>query len=156
MRLVVGLGNPGSEYAQTRHNAGFMVVDRLAREFRADSFRREARHEAEIASCMLPGCGKVWLCKPQTFMNESGRSVSSLANFYQIPPEEVLVVADDFALPLGKLRLRERGSSGGHNGLESVGEQLGTNNWPRLRIGIGPLPPRWSWPDFVLARFAPD
>jgi peptidyl-tRNA hydrolase, PTH1 family len=130
-RLIVGLGNPGGDYAETRHNVGFMVLDRLAARARA-IFRVEKKWQAAIAST-----GNGWLCKPQTYMNLSGESVSALGHFYKIEPTQVLVVLDDLALPLGRLRLREKGSAGGHNGLQSVIDHLGTNEVPRLRLGIG-------------------
>lgn len=129
-RLIVGLGNPGAEYDATRHNVGFMVLDRLA-QGRAE-WRKERAWNALVAK--LDG---VVLCKPQTFMNLSGTSTASVARFYQIPAESVLVVLDDMALPLGKLRLRPGGSSGGHNGLKSIFEHLGTQQIARIRLGIG-------------------
>ncbi len=145
-RLVVGLGNPGREYADTRHNVGFLLVDRLANRDRAD-WRRERRWQADVARA-----GTVHLCKPLTYMNLSGQSVRAAADFYKIAPGEILIVLDDFALPLGKLRLRPGGSSGGHNGLKSVIEHLGTQEVPRLRIGIGGAD--GSTVDHVLGRFA--
>jgi PTH1 family peptidyl-tRNA hydrolase len=130
-RLIVGLGNPGGDYAETRHNVGFMVLDRLAARAGA-IFRAEKKWQAVVAST-----GNGWLCKPQTYMNLSGESVSALGHYYKIEPSQVLVVLDDLALPLGRLRLREKGSAGGHNGLQSVIDHLGTNEVPRLRLGIG-------------------
>lgn len=130
-RIIVGLGNPGREYADTRHNVGFMVLDRIAASAGA-SFRADKKWQAQVAVT-----GDVWLCKPQTYMNLSGESVSALGHFYKIEPSQVLVVLDDMALPLGRLRLRESGSAGGHNGLQSVLEHLGTQAIPRLRVGIG-------------------
>lgn len=130
-RIIVGLGNPGREYADTRHNVGFMILDRIAASAGA-SFRADKKWQARVAVT-----GDVWLCKPQTYMNLSGESVTALAHFYKIEPSQVLVVLDDMALPLGRLRLRESGSAGGHNGLQSVLEHLGTQAIPRLRVGIG-------------------
>jgi PTH1 family peptidyl-tRNA hydrolase len=145
-RLVVGLGNPGREYADTRHNVGFLLVDRLAARERAE-WRHERRWQADVARV-----GAVHFCKPLTYMNLSGQSVRAVADFYKITPGEVMVVLDDFALPLGKLRFRPSGSSGGHNGLQSVIEHLGTPAVPRLRIGIGSA--ERSTVDHVLGRFA--
>jgi PTH1 family peptidyl-tRNA hydrolase len=145
-RLVVGLGNPGREYADTRHNVGFMLVDRLATRDRAE-WRREKRWQADVVKA-----GAVQLCKPLTYMNLSGQSVRAVADFYKIEAAQVLVVLDDFALPLGKLRFRPSGSSGGHNGLKSIFEHLGTQQVPRLRIGIGAAD--GSTVDHVLGRFA--
>ena len=152
--LIVGLGNPGPRYARTRHNAGFMAVDELARRHGLRFAGGQAR--AEVARGTLQGV-RVILAKPQTYMNESGRAVQGLAHFYKVPKERVLVVYDDFALPLGTLRLREKGSAGGHNGLESTIRHLGTQGFPRLRIGVGGPPGgRDSHIDWVLGRFTKD
>ena len=134
-RLIVGLGNPGREYADTRHNVGFMVIDRLAASASA-IFRTEKKWQAHVATARVGGLD-AWLCKPQTYMNLSGESVSAMASFYKVEPRDVLVVLDDLALPLGRLRLRESGSSGGQNGLKNILLHLGTQNVPRIRIGIG-------------------
>lgn len=147
-RLIVGLGNPGREYVDTRHNVGFAVLDRIAGRERA-TWTRERRWQAEVARA-----GPVQLCKPLTYMNLSGQAVKSVASFYKIPPAETLIVLDDLALPLGKLRVRPEGSSGGHNGLKSLIEHLGTQNFPRLRIGIGSA--TGDVVDHVLGRFALD
>src|SRR5687768_2408489 len=146
-RLIVGLGNPGGDYAETRHNVGFMVLDRLATRAGA-TFRTEKKWQAAVAST-----ANGWLCKPQTYMNLSGESVSALGHFHKIEPTQVLVVLDDMALPLGRLRLREKGSAGGHNGLQSVIDHLGTNAVPRLRIGIGAAAGEAT--GHVLGRFSP-
>ena len=148
-RLVVGLGNPGREYAATRHNVGFMIVDRLAAARRA-SFHLEKAWKIELARA-----GAAWLCKPLTYMNLSGQAVRAIAQFHKIEPDETLVVLDDMALPLGKLRLRSSGSSGGHNGLQSVIEHLGTSSVPRLRVGITQANPGEAV-GHVLGKFAPD
>ncbi len=145
VRLIVGLGNPGREYRETRHNVGFMILDRLAARERAE-FRTEKSWQAEVART-----GEFLLCKPLTFMNLSGQSVRPLSQFYKIEPAEVFVVLDDMALPLGKLRLRANGSAGGHNGLQSVIEHLGTQSIPRLRVGIGAAPGEAT--GHVLGRF---
>lgn len=146
LRLVVGLGNPGAEYAGTRHNAGFMVVERLAAAGRV-AFRRERAWKCELARD-----GDLLLSKPLTYMNASGEAVRALADFFKIAPSEMLVVSDDLALPLGKLRLRPSGSAGGHNGLRSIAAHLGTQEIPRLRIGIGAAV-RGETVDYVLGRF---
>lgn len=146
LRLVVGLGNPGREYRDTRHNVGFMILDRLAERERA-AFRTEKSWHAEVART-----GDLVLCKPLTYMNLSGQAVGPLSKFYKIDPSEILVVLDDMALPLGRLRLRTGGSAGGHNGLQSVIEHLGTQSVPRLRVGIGGA--QGGAVGHVLGRFA--
>lgn len=130
--LVVGLGNPGREYERTRHNVGFMVLDRLAA---AEGMGFDSRSKWQGHTARL-GDGTL-LLKPQTFMNHSGRSIRKVAGFHQWPPEQVLVIYDDVALPLGRLRFREKGGPGGHNGIRSIIEHLGTEAFPRLKIGIG-------------------
>jgi peptidyl-tRNA hydrolase, PTH1 family len=131
IRLIAGLGNPGREYEHTRHNAGFLILDRLARRAGA-AFASERKFEGHLAKS-----GGLLLLKPQTFMNLSGRSVAAVAQFFRIRPEEILVVYDDVALPEGKLRLRLSGSAGGHNGMRSMIACLGTDEFPRLRFGVG-------------------
>lgn len=133
--LIVGLGNPGGEYARTRHNAGFMVVEKLARAWGVEG-RETDRFEAWVGRATRAG-RVVWLARPLTFMNASGESVGALVRYYRVPVEQVLVVVDDADLPLGTVRLRPDGSSGGHHGLESVETHLGTRGYPRLRLGIG-------------------
>lgn len=147
-RLIVGLGNPGREYAETRHNVGFMLLDRLAARERCD-WRKEKSWQADVAKA-----GGVLLVKPQTFMNLSGLSVQPLAHFHKIEPSQMLIVLDDLALPLGKLRLRADGSSGGQKGLRSIIDQMGTPAIPRLRIGIGDA--GGNAVSHVLGRFALD
>ena len=131
VRIIVGLGNPGASYAATRHNVGFAVLDALAAEMGA-AWRADKAHRAHVAT----GNG-VLLVKPQTYMNDSGVSVGALARYFKCEPQQVLVVYDDIALPVGALRLRERGSAGGHNGMKSIIAHLGTEAFPRLRVGIG-------------------
>ena len=147
-RLVVGLGNPGSEYERTRHNVGFMALDRLAQG--KAQWRKERAWNAQVAK--VDG---VLLCKPQTFMNLSGTAVAAVAGFYQISAAEILVVLDDMSLPLGRLRLRSGGSSGGQNGLKSIVEQLGTQEVARLRLGIGGAAPDGAV-GHVLGQFRKD
>jgi peptidyl-tRNA hydrolase, PTH1 family len=146
IRLIAGLGNPGSEYAATRHNIGFMVVDQLAVQF-GSAWEKSVKWDGLSAKC-----GPVLLVKPLTFMNRSGYSLLAFAQFYKIEPQQILVVLDDFSLALGRLRLRAHGGPGGHNGLESVIVQFGTEEIPRLRIGIGAAPREGST-DYVLSRF---
>jgi len=146
IRLIAGLGNPGLEYAATRHNIGFMVVDQLAAQF-GSAWEKSGKWDALSAKC-----GAVLLVKPLSFMNHSGYPLFTVAQFYKIGPEQMLIVLDDFALPLGRLRLRAQGGSGGHNGLESIIAQFGTEEIPRLRIGIGAAPREGST-DYVLSRF---
>lgn len=151
IRIVAGLGNPGEKYRGTRHNIGFMVIDRLAEELGL-SFSDKFRGEAAVKEF---GGVKVHFIKPMTFMNLSGASVGALAGFYKIAPEDVFIVHDEMNLPFGRLRLRHRGSAGGHNGLASVIECLGSDRFPRLKMGIG----RKAGEDavaHVLGRFAPD
>ena len=149
IRLIAGLGNPGSEYAATRHNIGFMVVDQLAAQFGStwEKSVPQAREDALSAKC-----GAVLLIKPMSFMNRSGYPLFTVAQFYKIEPQQILIVLDDLALPLGRLRLRAHGGSGGHNGLESIIVQFGTEEIPRLRVGIGQAP-REGYVDYVLSRF---
>jgi PTH1 family peptidyl-tRNA hydrolase len=132
IRLIVGLGNPGPEYEQTRHNAGFWVIDNLA----GSALSREARFNALAAKTRIAG-NEVWLLEPQTYMNRSGQSVGALARFYKIAPDEVLVVHDELDLPPGSAKIKKGGSSGGHNGLKDITAALGTQDYWRLRIGIG-------------------
>ena len=149
--LVVGLGNPGTQYESTRHNMGFLAVDKLAQE---ENFRfSKLRFKAWTAEWKL-GENKVLVMKPQTYMNLSGEAVGAAARFYKIPPEHILVVSDDIDLPVGKLRLRAFGSAGGHNGLKNIIQQLGTDQFPRLRVGVGEKPhPDYDLADWVLGRF---
>jgi PTH1 family peptidyl-tRNA hydrolase len=146
IRLVAGLGNPGAEYNQTRHNVGFSVVDSLASEWGLTWEKSKAWH-----ALWAKGEHAI-LVKPASYMNRSGEPLSAIANFYKIAPSEILVVLDDLALELGRLRLRPDGGPGGHNGLESIIMRLGTEAIPRLRIGIGAAPSEGSV-DYVLGRF---
>ena len=150
MKLVVGLGNPGCEYQQTRHNVGFEVVDELSRRFGLDKPKKKFKGKLNEAPV---GGEKVLLLKPETYMNLSGASVQLACGFYQITRGDVLVVCDDFNLKLGQLRFRTRGSSGGQKGLADIIRRLGTDEVPRLRIGIGKPPAGWDVADYVLSRF---
>lgn len=149
--LLVGLGNPGRSYKRHRHNIGFMCLDQLAREH-GIRFAR-VRHRALVTVGRIKG-EQVLLAKPQTFMNESGASVANLVRYYRVPLEQVLVIYDDLDLPLGALRFRAEGGSGGHKGVQSIIEQLGSQAFPRLRLGIGRPPGRQEPADYVLQPFA--
>ena len=148
VRLVAGLGNPGRRYAGTRHNVGFAVADAVCAEL-GGQWSGKSSWQAEV--CGLPG---VILVKPRTYMNRSGAAVAAVARFHRIAPPQVLVVYDDVALPLGRLRLRRSGSAGGHNGMQSVIDHLGSGDVPRLRVGIGSSLPG-AMVDHVLGGFAP-
>lgn len=148
VKLVVGLGNPGPDYSETRHNAGFWFCERLARELGVP-FAREARFHGLVAKCRV-GSADFFLLKPQTFMNRSGLSVQALAHFYRIEPAEMLVVHDELDLPPGQLRLKFGGGLGGHNGLKDITSHLGTQDYWRLRVGIGHPGDRNQVIDYVL------
>src|SRR5262245_50939690 len=150
MKLIVGLGNPGLKYAGTRHNVGFEVIDYLAAGPGCSPFRE--KFEAFVAE-MKEGDETVLLVKPLTFMNLSGRAVRAILDFYKVPVENLLVVCDDINLPLGKLRVRTKGSHGGQNGLRNIQEQMGTDAYARLRIGIDQ--PSFDAVDHVLSKFKP-
>jgi len=151
--IVVGLGNPGRRYQGTRHNIGFAVADEVAR-------RRQAAFESGRGDALTARCGRgadaVLVVKPLTMMNLSGAAVAAVGGFYKVDPSAILVAADDVNLPLGRLRLRARGSAGGHNGYKSIIECLGTEEFPRLRVGVGRGDPRRDLADHVLARFDDD
>lgn len=151
MKLIVGLGNPGPEYRDTRHNVGFLVVDELANRWRLSDAWRE-KFEALHVRAMVADEAVV-LAKPLTYMNLSGQAVAGLAGFYKIDPADVLVVTDDVALPLGRLRVRPEGGAGGHNGLKSIIQHLGTQAFPRVRVGVGRGDDRRDLADHVLGRF---
>jgi peptidyl-tRNA hydrolase, PTH1 family len=152
MKLVVGLGNPGPKYAGTRHNIGFDVVDYLAAAPGVGRWR--SRFEGQVTEA-VEGTEQVLLLKPETFMNLSGRAVRAAIDFYKAPVTDLLVVCDDIALPLGKLRARARGSDGGQKGLRSIQEHLGTQDYSRLRIGVGSPGEHLDAADHVLSRFKP-
>jgi PTH1 family peptidyl-tRNA hydrolase len=152
MKIVVGLGNPGRNYAGTRHNVGFAVVDSLAAGPAVG--RPQSRFQAQVAE-FVEGSEKVLLVKPKTFMNLSGRPVRQAVDFYNLALADLLVVCDDFNLPLGKLRVRARGTHGGHNGLRDIQNHLGTTEYARLRVGVGAPQPEEAV-DHVLGRFRPS
>jgi peptidyl-tRNA hydrolase, PTH1 family len=151
LHLIVGLGNPGAEYAKTRHNAGFALVEKLAQRWRAD-WTGERKFNARLARAGRHGV-RVLLCQPQTFMNLSGETVGAVVNYYQLPLTGLLVVVDDADLPVGEIRLRAGGGNGGHHGLESVGRHLGTDEFARQRLGIGRADGQREITDHVLGRF---
>ncbi|MCS6842910.1 MAG: aminoacyl-tRNA hydrolase [Caldilineales bacterium] len=179
MKLIVGLGNPGKQYERNRHNVGFQCVDLLAQRhgLRFDIAKGKAKvalgavqlptpqplapapsalgAEPSSAAPALPQVQRVLLAKPQTFMNLAGQSVAALVRFYKVAPADLLVIFDDLDLPLGKLRLRAAGGSGGHNGMKSIIQALGTDQFPRLRIGIGRPPGQMDPADYVLQDFSP-
>jgi len=150
MKAIVGLGNPGAEYKGTRHNLGFEIVDELARRWRV-----RLKSWKSVADLVLVGPRGALLAKPKTFMNASGEAVGRVAGFHNIESGDVLVIVDEVNLKLGRLRLRRVGSAGGHNGLKSVIQHLGSE-FPRLRIGVGRGDPRWDLADHVLSRFERD
>ena len=159
LRLVIGLGNPGAKYAGTRHNVGFMALERLAAAA-GSGFRNQAKLQGLLAE-VGSGDQRLRLLMPQTFMNDSGRAIRAALDWFALQPQELLVVVDDMDLPLGKLRLRASGSAGGHNGLRSTISHLGTQDFPRLRIGIGapadnPVERKARTIGHVLGRFTPD
>lgn len=153
MKVVVGLGNPGRKYERTRHNVGFDVLSQLADWHGVTGFK--SQFEAEVGEFSLGG-DKVLLVAPQTFMNLSGRSVAALVKFYKLPVSEIMVVCDDMNLPLGRLRLRGAGSAGGQKGLQDIIQKLGTQEIPRLRMGVGRPPAGFAAADYVLGRFRAD
>jgi len=150
--LIVGLGNPGADYAKTRHNAGFLLVEKLAGQWKAD-WKNERKFEARLARAELAD-KVVLLAEPQTYMNASGESVGSLVRFYQLPVERIMVVVDDVDLPLGEIRLRPGGGTGGHHGLESVMQHVGSREYARLRLGIGRKDQARQITGHVLGKFS--
>lgn len=151
MYIIVGLGNPTKEYQKTRHNVGFEVIDRLAKEYNIDM--TVAKHRAICGKGVIEG-EKVILAKPQTYMNLSGESVRELAVFYKVEPKNIIVVYDDISLEVARLRVRAKGSAGGHNGIKNIIAHLGTENFPRVRVGVGDKPKGMDLADYVLSRFS--
>lgn len=154
-RLIIGLGNPGAEYEDTRHNVGFMVVDALAEKARIDGFAHDGRADAFIAEGRVRG-RSITLAKPLRYMNRSGATVKNLVRRFTLSTQDILVIVDDINLEPGKLRLRKGGSAGGHNGTQDIIDALGTDNFPRLRIGIGNDFARGRQSDYVLSPFSAD
>ena len=151
MKIIAGLGNPTKEYEGTRHNIGFSVIDKLADKYNISM--NEKKHKAICGKGMIEG-EKVILLKPQTYMNLSGESVVDAVNFYKVDPEEdVIIIYDDLDLDVGKLRIRAKGSAGGHNGMKNIIAHLGTQVFPRIRVGVGAKPKDWDLADYVLGRF---
>lgn len=153
MKIVVGLGNPGSEYSATRHNAGFMAVEELAKRWGAAVWKE--RHEAQVAEHRLEN-ETILLVKPQTYMNLSGVAVGALARWYKVDTADIIVIYDDLDLPAGRLRLRSKGGSGGHRGIESLLVHLGKDEFARVRLGIGRPPAGWETANYVLSRFSAE
>ena len=152
--LIVGLGNPGRQYELTRHNAGFLFADLLADKNSAKISKIQFK---SVTASIDVGGHKCLLMKPQTFMNNSGEAVKQAAAFYKIPPEKIIVVFDDISLPCGKLRIRRKGSAGGHNGIKSIIYHLNSDNFPRVKLGVGEKPhPDYDLADWVLSNFKKD
>ena len=154
MKLIVGLGNPGREYRETRHNVGFLVVDEIARRHRL-ALALAPSQVPETFVAKRYGADPLLVAKPLTYMNRSGDAVAALARYYDVGAADLLVVVDEAALPFGRLRARARGSAGGHNGLASIIERLGTTEFARLRLGVGRGDPRRDLADYVLSTFEP-
>ena len=150
LKFVVGLGNPGQDYIDTRHNFGFKFLDKFA-----ENENLSWKNWSDMASITfyIRNDSKVLFAKPITYMNNSGFAVAALLKYYKIKPEQMLVIYDDFSIPVGEFKFRANGSSGGHNGIGSIIKQTSTQNFPRLKLGIGPLPKYIKMPDFVLSRF---
>lgn len=153
MYIIVGLGNPTMRYEGTRHNAGFCVIDRLADKLNIEV--REKKHRALIGKGMIEK-EKIILAKPQTYMNLSGESVGEIVDFYKTDVQNVIVIFDDISLSPGQLRIRLKGSAGGHNGIKSIINHLGTQEFPRVKVGVGEKPPGMDLADYVLERFAKE
>lgn len=151
MYIIAGLGNPTKEYDKTRHNVGFAVIDELAGKYGIDVSER--KHRAFCGKGIIEG-QKVILVKPQTFMNLSGESLRSVLDYYKIMPEELIVIYDDISLAPGQLRIRRKGSAGGHNGIKNIIAHLGTQEFPRIKVGVGEKPPRMDLKDYVLSHFS--
>ncbi|MEF9939804.1 MAG: aminoacyl-tRNA hydrolase [Clostridium sp.] len=151
MYIIAGLGNPGKEYEGTRHNTGFMTIDVLADRYNIDI--REKAHKALIGKGVIEG-QKVILVKPQTYMNLSGESIRSVMDFYKVTPENFIVIFDDISLEPGQLRIRKKGSAGGHNGIKNIIAQLGTQEFARIKVGVGAKPSRMDLADYVLGHFS--
>ncbi len=151
MFIIAGLGNPGGRYEKTRHNTGFRVIDRLAGKYHIEM--KLNRHRAIVGTGLIEGV-KVMLVKPQTYMNASGESIGEIVDFYKVDPEtELLVIFDDVSLEPGQIRIRKKGSAGGHNGVKNIIAHLGTQVFPRIKVGVGEKPAGWDLADYVLGTF---
>lgn len=155
MKIVAGLGNPGSEYAATKHNVGFMLLDALAAKLNISASDWQEKDNALVAKVRI-GTESVLLVKPLTYMNESGRAIAPLMNFYKLAVTDLIVVHDDMDIPAGTIRLRKKGSAGGHNGIKSILAHVGDENFSRVRIGIGRPLPQWTVVNHVLAPFTAE
>lgn len=154
MYIIAGLGNPGSKYEKTRHNVGFQVIDRLASKYHIDMNMK--KHKAITGTGVIEGV-KVLLVKPQTYMNLSGESIREVIDFYKVDPEEeLLVIYDDISLHPGQLRIRKKGSAGGHNGIKNIIQHLGTQTFPRIKVGVGEKPEGYDLADYVLGHFSKE
>ncbi len=153
MKIIAGLGNPGSEYANTKHNVGFMFIDALAEKLGVDGWK--TKYDALVAEARI-GTEKIILLKPLTYMNDSGRAIGPLLSWYKLVPQELIVVHDDMDIPAGTVRIRKKGSAGGHNGLKSILYHVGDENFARVRIGIGRPLPGWTVVNHVLAPFTAE
>ena len=153
MYLIAGLGNPTREYEKTRHNVGFSVIDVLADKYNIDVSDR--KHKALCGKGIIEG-EKVLLLKPQTFMNLSGESIREAVDYYKIDPEEIIVIYDDISLGVGQIRIRAKGSAGGHNGIKNIIAHLGGQVFPRIKVGVGEKPPKWDLADYVLGHFSKE
>lgn len=152
--MIVGLGNPGRDYEFTRHNAGFLTLDHIAVEENVEI--KKLKYKALIGDTIISG-HRCLLVKPQTFMNNSGEAVREFSQFYKIPPEKIIVIFDDISLPCGKLRIRRKGTDGGHNGIKSIIYHLNSDNFPRIKVGVGAKPhPDYNLADWVLSTFKKD
>ncbi|MFC2469615.1 MAG: aminoacyl-tRNA hydrolase [Negativicutes bacterium] len=153
MKMIAGLGNPGAEYAQTKHNVGFMLLDTLAKHLEAPEWK--TKRDVLVTETRI-GAEKALLVKPLTYMNDSGRAIGPLLTWYKLRPDDLIVAHDDMDIPVGMIRIRKKGSAGGHNGMKSVLYHMQDENFPRVRIGIGRPPVGWTVIKHVLTPFSPD
>ena len=153
MYLIAGLGNPSKTYEGTRHNVGFSMIDALADAFQIDVTTK--KHKAIVGRGVIEGM-KVILAKPQTYMNLSGESIREIADFYKIDPENMIIIYDDISLGVGRLRIRKKGSAGGHNGIKNIIAHLGTDVFPRIKVGVGEKPQGWDLADYVLSKYSKE
>ena len=150
MYLIAGLGNPSKTYEGTRHNIGFTMIDAIGEKYDIDVTTK--KHKAFVGRGIIDGM-RVILAKPQTYMNLSGESVREIADFYKIEPENIIIIYDDISLDVGQLRIRKKGSAGGHNGIKNIIAHLGTQEFPRIKVGIGNKPEGWDLADYVLSKY---